>query len=63
MTYEDAQGLLALVATGTPCEVLPHETNLVAEVGPGHLVAYRAGSLMRKDVTYDVRLARVVFPR
>lgn len=63
MTYEAAQDLLAQVASGTPCEVLPHETDLVAEVGPGHLVAYRAGSLMRKEVTYDVRLARVVFVR
>jgi hypothetical protein len=63
MTYEAAQDLMAQVAAGAPCEVLPHETDLVAEVGPGHLVAYRAGSLMRKEVTYDVRLGRVVFSR
>lgn len=63
MTYEAARDLMAQVAAGTPCEVLPHETDLVAEVSPGHLVAYRAGSLMRKEVTYDVQLARVVFLR
>jgi hypothetical protein len=54
---------MAQVAAGQSNAVLPDDVDLVAEVSPAHLIAYRGGNLMRKAVTYDVRLARVVFSR
>jgi hypothetical protein len=63
MTYEAASDLMAQVAAGQSNAVLPDDVDLVAEVSPAHLIAYRGGNLMRKAVTYDVRLARVVFSR
>lgn len=63
LTYEEGQDMLAQIARGEPTNALLGPIDLVAEVGPGHLIAWRAGGLLSREVTYDVRLARVTFNR
>lgn len=63
MGRDQAQGVLDQIISGQTSAALGDDVDLVAEISPGHLVASRGATLMRKAVTYDIRMARVLFSR